>query len=362
MSVPRPQHPAIGSKVKEKQARAWLPPLEQRLFAGERITALSRTNLIKPVADGVVVSTARVTAFASAGIGEGKVAQELFADNIGAVGFQKRFSGRNCLIVTTREGQELNFGDIPSDDAQLVMAAVQHLAVSGMPPEVHRAASEQAAAAARADAAWSAVRVVGNRPSDRAWRVVREHATPGEIPWFVLGAEIAGGALAAFEDRCMIIKVGAMTSMMAGSFGGGRITTFPFTDITGIEYNAGLLNGVLEVLTPSYQGSANKDYWRGSFASINSDSNNPWTLSNTLPIGKPIYQQALPLLNELRSKISAAKRPTVVMSAPPPSSDGGIAAEIGKLAALRDQGVLSEHEFQTAKEGVIRQIAGRPLT
>lgn len=355
MSGPYSQHPAIGSKVKDKQARAWLPALEQRLYDGERITALSRTNLIRPMADGVVVTTARVTAFSGALVASEKVAVEVFADNIGTVGFQKRFTGKNCLVVTTRDGHELNFGDIPADDAQLVIGAVQQLAVAGMPPEVHRAASEKAAAAAQSDAAWGAVRIVGNRPSDRAWKVVREHAMPGEIPWFVLGADIAGGALAAFEDRCMIIKVGTMTSMMTGSFGGGRITTFPFTDITGVEYNSGMLNGVLEVLTPSYQGSSNKDYWRGSFSSVNSNSDNPWTLSNTLPLGKPLYQQALPLLNELRNKISVAKRPTVTMSPPPSSADrgGGLADEIGKLAALRDQGVLSEHEFQTAKQGLI---------
>jgi hypothetical protein len=47
---------------------------------------------------------------------------------------------------------------------------------------------------------------------------------------------------------------------MTGSLGGGRITTFHYTEITGIEYNAGMMMGVLEILTPSYQGSGNKDY------------------------------------------------------------------------------------------------------
>jgi hypothetical protein len=85
---------------------------------------------------------------------------------------------------------------------------------------------------------------------------------------------------------------------------------------------------------------------------VNSDSNNPWTLSNTLPMGRPIYQQALPLLNEMRARIAEAKRPTVVVC-PPAAAGGGLADEIGKLAGLRDQGVLTEQEFQDAKRAAI---------
>jgi hypothetical protein len=355
-------HPTIGSKVKDKQARSWIPALQQLLYSGEDVIALSRTNLLKPMADGLCVTTARVIAFGGANLQGGQVAVQALADNILSAGLQKRFMGRNCLILSTRDGQELNFGDIPADDAQMVLATVERLAATGIPPTLHRAASDQVRAAAEADAAWSTVRVVGNQPNTKTWKAIREHAMPGEVPWFVVGAETAGGALVAFADRCMIVKVGAMTSMMAGSFGGGRITTFPYGEITGIEYNAGMMSGVLEILTPSYQGSANKDYWRGTFKSVNSDSNNPWALSNTLPIGKPIYQQALPLLNEMRAKIADAKRPTIVMNGPPSaqpaSGGGGLADEIGKLAALRDQGVLSEQEFQAAKQAAIVRATG----
>jgi hypothetical protein len=84
-----------------------------------------------------------------------------------------------------------------------------------------------------------------------------------ERPLFIVAEGQAGG-LVAFEDRCMIIKKGALTGWMAGSVGGGRVTTFMYTDITGLEYNSGWINGVLEILTPSYQGTANKDFWRGS--------------------------------------------------------------------------------------------------
>jgi hypothetical protein len=189
------------------------------------------------------------------------------------------------------------------------------------------------------------------------WNDLQEHASLGEMPWFVIGGR-AYGVLAAFEDRCMIVKSGGLTSMMAGSFGAGRITTFPFTEITGIEYNGGILNGVLEVLTPSYQGTANKDFWRGVNGARNSDSNDPRTLSNCLPLDRTTYKAALPYLNEIRKKMSAAKRPIVVMEplaaqARPAPQAGDLADELTKLAALREKGFLDDAGFQAAKQAAL---------
>ena len=350
-----PRQPVLGHKVKEKQAAAWLSALAPQLYRGELILALSRTNALRPMAEGLAVTSARVVSFTKVNLPSGKFASEVFADNIGIAGLQKRFSGRNCMIVVARSGEEVNFGDIPKEDAPMVLDAVRRLASIGMSDEVRRAVSAQASEVVAQEAAWSGVRVVGRPLRDAAWRALKEHSAPGETPWFIINSGWGDGLLAAFPDRCMIVKVGAYTSMVAGSLGGGRITTFPYTEITGIEYNAGLLNGVLEILTASYQGSTNKDYWRGAMASSNSDSNNPRTLSNTLPLNKMLHRESLPLLNEMRARIAEANRPTIIMRTAPGSatSQGGLADELGKLAELRAQGVLDDVEFQAAKQAAI---------
>ncbi|MFC5061570.1 SHOCT domain-containing protein [Actinomycetospora atypica] len=131
------------------------------------------------------------------------------------------------------------------------------------------------------------------------------------------------------------------------------MTTFPYAEITGIEYNAGMLTGVIEVLTPSYSGAANEDYWRGTNKSRNADASDPWTLSNTLPLPRDVYQRALPRLNEMRARIGEAKRPTVTAPQAVTQSAPSIADELTKLAALRDQGVLEDHEFQSAKQRIL---------
>ncbi len=135
---------------------------------------------------------------------------------------------------------------------------------------------------------------------------------------------------------------------MAGSLGGERSATFHFTDITGIEYNSGFMNGVLEVLTPSYSGTANRDYWTGVSASRNADSNNPWTPSNTLPLAKLEYTQYLAEINELKSRISKSKQQSVQVVVAPAAANG-LADQLAKLAELRDSGVLSDEEFGAAK-------------
>jgi hypothetical protein len=169
-----------------------------------------------------------------------------------------------------------------------------------------------------------------------------------ERPLFIVAEGQAGG-LVAFEDRCMIIKKGALTGWMAGSVGGGRVTTFMYTDITGLEYNSGWINGVLEILTPSYQGTANKDFWRGSSKGRNKDSNDPWTLSNTLPLTKPTYEQARSKLDMMRELIAEAKRPNQASTAPAQPAASSLADEIQALAELHRNGVLDDDEFKSAK-------------
>lgn len=94
-----------------------------------------------------------------------------------------------------------------------------------------------------------------------------------------------------------------MAGFMTGSMGGGRVATFPYSEITNIENNSGMMSGVLEVLTPSYQGTANHDYWRSAGTSRNKAAESPFTLSNCLPLPKAQHKLALPHLTKLQRKI-----------------------------------------------------------
>jgi len=189
--------------------------------------------------------------------------------------------------------------------------------------------------------------VVG-RAGKKLLEEARKSCRANERPLFILAEGQAGG-LVAFDDRCMIIKKGALTGFMAGSVGGGRVATFMYSEITGIEYNSGWVTGVLEILTPSYQGSANKDFRRGTTKGRNNDSNDPWTLSNTLPLTKSTYEQARSKLDTMRKLIAEAKRPQLMSAPVAQAATASLAEQIQALAELHKTGVLDDDEFKSAK-------------
>ena len=155
---------------------------------------------------------------------------------------------------------------------------------------------------------------------------------------------VGSGYLLSTQDRCIIAKISIAQSLMAGSFGGGRVASFFHSDINAIEYNSGLFNGVLEILTASYQGSPNKDFWRGTFSGRNADSNDPYVLSNTLPLARYEYEAVKPLIDIVRARISASKNSHQLSSPAPVSSDS-----LESLSALHDAGKLTDEEFSLAK-------------
>ena len=173
-----------------------------------------------------------------------------------------------------------------------------------------------------------------------------------EKPLFIISANAgsAAGALVAMADRCILIKSGALGGLMTGTLGGARVTTFYYRDITGIEYNAGMMSGVVEILTPSYNGSANKDFWKGTGKSRNADSNDPWTLSNTLPFSKLDYASAKNLFDKLRKLISESKVATTQVVT---TNQHSVPDEIAKLAKLLDDGLIDQEEFKEAKKKLL---------
>ena len=201
---------------------------------------------------------------------------------------------------------------------------------------------------------WPNSKIMGSKLTQKASDAISRQSHDDE-PWFIL-VSLGAGVLAAFDDRLAIIKTGALTSLSAGSFGGERAATFYFRDVTGVEFNSGMVTGVLEVLTASYNGTANKDFWRGTRQSRNADSNDPYTLSNTLPLSKVEYNNALDNIKELRQRIARSKEQVVLAPSAqqlPSTSTASLGDELMKLAELHKAGVLSDDEFQSAKKRLL---------
>lgn len=166
----------------------------------------------------------------------------------------------------------------------------------------------------------------------------------GQSPWLVVTCG-GSGALAAYETELIILKVGAISGLLAGATGGGRVTHFPYRQITTIEYNSGFAFGVLEVLTASYSGATNKDFW--NIAPSNRGETDPHQQNNTLPLDKSTFKKITPHLNKIRELIEKTHRGNS------PMPTGGISEELEKLSELHKKGILSDDEFAQAKKRVI---------
>jgi hypothetical protein len=205
---------------------------------------------------------------------------------------------------------------------------------------------------------WEETEFFGDSPNAKTLGVIISHSTESGPPWLVI-SHLAAGAFAAWSDRIMIVKSGFIPSLMAGSLGGGRSTTFYFNDVNALEYNAGIANGVLEVLTASYQGSRNADYWRGTFSSRNANADDPFTLSNTLPVDRAAHSVALPALNRLRKMISEVKNPSAFAASTQLASklpDQTPLEALAQLGELHASGILSDEEFTSAKANLLDRL------
>lgn len=339
-----------GPKVKEKTAGKWEKIVTPLLHQGETIWCFAAVSRgMGPQTIGLAITNARIIGFT---VFE-KVGLEVMADNIRRVDYPRSMTGIS-VVVTTDTG-EINFGKVANEELGFVQYYVDYLQRAGTDSAVRDLVFRSAQHEQERLSLRDAVPVFGEAMRDKQWAGIHEHSGDGELPWLVLNGGNAG-QLAAFDDRLIIVKQGGVAGFMSGSLGGGRATTFPFREITNIEYNAGMVTGVLEVLTPSYQGTGNHDFWRSSNKGRNNAADDPWTLSNCLPLVKAVYKQALPKINELQRRIIDSKQTHVVVqqaAAPVSIAQPSMAEEIQKLTDMHAQGMLDSDEFKAAKQAVI---------
>ncbi|MEU4361977.1 SHOCT domain-containing protein [Promicromonospora sp. NPDC023987] len=332
----------------DKAARR-LTVAKAALLPGEEVWYLGGCNNLTPLMNEIAVTPLRVV-----GLLEREIKYEARYSDMQSMTFNEN---KGTLDVVRDNGHSMTFKQIPTPD----VGAIEHYARHGQntpaPPELlaaqNAADAALVAAAGRMEAArnidWPHT-IVRGQPSRKASEAILRQCHQDEHPWLILTSGSAG-TLVALEDRLAIIKTGGVTGFMAGALGGERSVTFHYVDITGIEYNSGFVTGVLEVLTPSYQGTANKDYWRGSNQSRNADSNDPWTLSNTLPLSKVEFNSYLTEINDLRSRIGRAKQVNVQVVAPQAAApaSAGLTEQLTRLAQLHSAGALTDEEFTAAK-------------
>jgi hypothetical protein len=262
------------------------------------------------------------------------VKREVTRGNILDFAFSTKFTSNGAL--QTRDSQTIVFGMVPKQDQDTISIFLKSDFA-----DISEVESELQAQSALAGTSLDPkIELLGDLPNAKTIRAINENSINGELPSFVLSSGGGSGVLAAWNDRLMIIKTGGLTGFMAGATGGGRSGTFYFKDINGIEFNSGFVNGVLEILTPSYTGTQTNDFW-------SSGKNDPWVLSNCLPIAKAQYEVFSEKINLLRNLISESKTQTIVVQAA--SGQISLSDELKKLVDLHGAGLISDDDLAAAK-------------
>jgi hypothetical protein len=150
-------------------------------------------------------------------------------------------------------------------------------------------------------------------------------------------------SLIAFHDRVLIVKTG----MLAGTTFGGRATTFYYRDITNIEINTGWVNAVLEIMTPSFSGGIQKEFFSRS------KDSNPYQAANCIPFAKKGLAIWQPFINQIREKSAEAKKSSTNNTI---DSSTDLASQLEKLSNLNRNGVLTDEEFQKAKNKLLDNV------
>jgi hypothetical protein len=148
-------------------------------------------------------------------------------------------------------------------------------------------------------------------------------------------------AIVALQDRLLIIKHG----FRAAAVFGGKVTSIDYRDVTGVEVKKNMATGIIEISSPGYQAKGGTGYWPANRYS------SPHALENTIPISRRNIDMQQDAINALRTKIKDAKQEQRAPSEA--GREGGIAAELERLAALKVQGALTDEEFERAKERLL---------
>jgi len=140
-----------------------------------------------------------------------------------------------------------------------------------------------------------------------------------------------GGQLDVYEDKLTITLKGVMGLMTKGLKGS---KTIPFISITAIQFKqaSSLVNGYLQFTVPGGNESA------GGITGAVSDEN------SFMFRDKKNNEMAQQIKDYIESTISKLHAPQAAAAAP------SLSDELLKLSQLKDQGILTDEEFQAAKE------------
>ena len=163
--------------------------------------------------------------------------------------------------------------------------------------------------------------------------LLAQHLAPGEK---VLGQVIGnfGQAVVATDQKLLVL----MTGLMSGQAFGGKATGFDYRTVVGIEVRTGFAQGEFEILA----GGLGNNQRSNVGAKVNMAEQ-----PNGLVFDKGDAAAFNVIAGKVRELTALTRAPVTATSVL------SVADELAKFAVLRDQGILTEEEFQARKSALL---------
>lgn len=190
-------------------------------------------------------------------------------------------------------------------------------------------------------------------PLDKKARKLLEPAIPPSER-ILAGARGLNSAIVATSHRIFICKWG----IASGAFLGSKVNAWEFTHITGIEYRHGVGSDAIVIQSAGALPVTN-------FGSMDKGPASVWEAPNALFLLGSDGAEFSTLLRNITASYERGMRfdnPQAATTAPSRAHAAGVAPtapplhpadEIRKFAALRDEGLISEAEFQVRKASIL---------
>lgn len=147
-----------------------------------------------------------------------------------------------------------------------------------------------------------------------------------------------GQALVVTEKAVYVLKWGFQTGLTFG----GTCTTYPFSNISTVQIQKKLTSRYIEISTPGNQDKK-LSYWAGR-----GKSNSALEAPNAVTFSNRSFEKFLAVTNYLQERIAN-------LHALAPDNQAGltIAEQLEKLAALKEEGILTKEEFEKEKKRLL---------
>ncbi len=127
---------------------------------------------------------------------------------------------------------------------------------------------------------------------------------------------------------------------MAGQTFGGKASSFDYRTITSVEVRTGVLRGVFEIATGGVQGVERSAWTAKDGGAIKAP--------NCIPLERAHYAKFQEAANLIRDRLGGGP-----VAAPASVAVRDRYEQLQRIAQLRDQGILSEQEFEVEKARIL---------